>query len=402
VPPLPTIRLDSSHPSAGLDWNTPLCCASHLLVCEGTQTILTGEQDETWDDPLKALEWMASTFPRPGRWVGFLSYDLGRWFEEVPAQALDDLHLPLFAFGFVPQEDSAVTPVTAPSPLASPRALRPSRGAAIESGEVHIQSNFTREEYLRAVARAIDYIAAGDIFQVNLSQRLTLATTRSASTIYDHLLATAPAHYGGLLDFGDFALICNSPELFFRIDPDGRIITRPIKGTRPRRPGMDEALRESIKDQAELNMIVDLERNDLGRICRIGSVRVTEPRVIEAHPTVYHGAATIAGRLREGIGFVEVLRAMFPGGSITGAPKIRAMQIIDELEPHARGPYCGAIGYLDHTGLIEFNIAIRTMTLTNGTAYIPVGGGIVADSSPESEYAETLTKAQALLAALTR
>jgi para-aminobenzoate synthetase component 1 len=163
---------------------------------------------------------------------------------------------------------------------------------------------------------------------------------------------------------------------------------------------MEVALRESVKDQAELNMIVDLERNDLGRVCEIGSVKVSEARVIEAHPTVYHGAATVEGLLRREVGLVELLRATFPGGSVTGAPKIRAMEIIEELEPTRRGPYCGAIGYLSADGSMEFNVAIRTMIVKDGLVHIPVGGGIVADSAPAEEYEETLTKARAMLGAL--
>jgi para-aminobenzoate synthetase component I len=222
--------------------------------------------------------------------------------------------------------------------------------------------------------------------------------------IYGRLQAEAPAVYGALLDYGDFALVSNSPELFLNVMPlaDGKnkVVTRPIKGTRRRAVGAEEELRNSLKDQAELNMIVDVERNDLGRICEIGSVKVTEPRAIETHPTVVHGVATIEGVLREDVGFVELLRATFPTGSVTGAPKIRAMEIIDELEPTRRGAYCGAIGYLDADGTIEFSVAIRTMTIKNGIAYVPVGGGIVADSDPEGEYEETLVKARAMLAAL--
>jgi len=178
------------------------------------------------------------------------------------------------------------------------------------------------------------------------------------------------------------------------------VMTRPIKGTRPRAAGMDLALRESAKDQAELNMIIDLERNDLGRICEIGSVHVSQPRTIEAHPTVYHGAATVEGTLRDDVTLVDLLRATFPGGSVTGAPKIRAMEIIDELEPTRRGPYCGAIGYLAPGGFVEFNIAIRTMIVRDGLVHIPVGGGIVADSDPAAEYEETLVKAKAMFTAL--
>jgi anthranilate/para-aminobenzoate synthase component I len=179
-----------------------------------------------------------------------------------------------------------------------------------------------------------------------------------------------------------------------------RVVTRPIKGTRPRGVGMREELLRSEKDQAELNMIVDLERNDLGRVCEVGSVRVTQTRAIEEHPTVYHGVATVEGRLREDVGLVELLRATFPGGSVTGAPKIRAMEIIEELEPVRRGPYCGAIGWIGAGGAMEFNVAIRTMVVKGGTVYMPVGGGIVADSVPEREYEETIVKARAMFDAV--
>lgn len=268
-----------------------------------------------------------------------------------------------------------------------------------------VRSTFTRGQYLKAVGTAIEYIRAGDIFQVNLSQRFSAHLFEDPKTIYQRLLEASPAHYGGLLDFCDYALICNSPELFLRVtrEPETairRVTTRPIKGTRPRLPGMAAELRDSAKDAAELNMIIDLERNDLGRVCSIGSVKVTQPRTIETHPTVLHGAATVEGVLRDDVSFVDLLRATFPGGSITGAPKIRAMEIIDELEPVRRGPYCGAIGYLDSDGTIEFNIAIRTMIAANGLIHIPVGGGIVADSEPAAEYEETLVKARAMFTAL--
>jgi para-aminobenzoate synthetase component 1 len=267
------------------------------------------------------------------------------------------------------------------------------------------KSNFSCDEYVDAVARSIEYIRAGDVFQVNLSQRFSMELGESPAAVYQRLLDESPARYGGLLEFGDHALICNSPELFLRVDPDPvtgvrRVMTRPIKGTRPRFDGMDVELRASVKDQAELNMIVDLERNDLGRVCEVGSVTVSQPRVIEAHPTVFHGAATIEGVLRDDVSFVDLLRATFPGGSVTGAPKIRAMEIIEELEPVRRGPYCGAIGYLAPNGHMQFNVAIRTMIAKDGVVHIPVGGGIVADSDPQAEYEETLVKARAMFAAL--
>ena len=363
-----------------------------------------------WDEPLAALRWMASTFPCQGRWVGYLSYDLGRWFEDLPATAADDLSLPLLAFAFVPEGALPALPALS---ARLPSARRSKRTWTRDA----LTSTFSRDGYQSAVRRCIDYVAAGDVFQVNLSQRFTVPLRSDALGVYRRLQADAPAAFGGLLDFGDFALVCNSPELFLRITPDPatgndrgdhpgkptgrrRVVTRPIKGTRPRSPGMEAELRDSIKDQAELNMIVDLERNDLGRVCEIGSVKVTEPRAIEAHPTVYHGVAAIEGVLRDDVGFVDLLRATFPGGSVTGAPKIRAMQIIEELEPVRRGPYCGAIGYLSADGHAQFNVAIRTILVKDGLAHVPVGGGIVADSDPVSEYEETLVKARAMFAAL--
>ncbi|MDP9173433.1 MAG: anthranilate synthase component I family protein [Planctomycetota bacterium] len=343
-----------------------------------------------WDDPLDALGWMSKTYwPGGGRWIGYLSYDLGRLFEKLPDGAVDDLNLPLFVFTYCRRASERIY---APEP-------------AYGSSDTPLQSNFTRPAYEAAVARAIEYISAGDVFQVNLSHRFKAGLKVHPAAIYHYLVRHTPSAYGAYLAYGDFVLISNSPELFLRVAPDPenggrRIITRPIKGTRPNAPGMENELRDSAKDQAELNMIIDLERNDLGRVCTIGSVRVTQPRAIEVHPTVIHGVSTIEGSLRDDVSFVDLLRAMFPGGSVTGAPKIRAMEIIDALEPTRRGPYCGAIGYLDADGTMQFNISIRTMIVKEGMIYIPVGGGVVADSNPAAEYEETLVKAKAMLAAV--
>jgi para-aminobenzoate synthetase component 1 len=338
-----------------------------------------------WDDPLAALAWMSETWPDAhGRWVGHLNYDLGRLFESIGNGPADDLQIPLFHFTFcIPAAERAPGPDL---PYRMDSAL--------------LRSNFTRPQYVRAVDRAIEYIGAGDVFQVNLSQRFTVGLRENPANLYHRLSQHSPARYAALLSYGDYAMISHSPELFFRVDADRRITTRPIKGTRPLRPGMQEQLRDSAKDQAELHMIVDLERNDLGRVCRVGTVRVVEPRTIETHPGVYHGVATVEGILRDDVALVDLLRAMFPGGSVTGAPKIRAMQIIDELEPVRRGPYCGAIGYLAADGSMQFNVAIRTMLVKDGLVHIPVGGGIVADSNPQAEYEETLTKAKAMFDAL--
>ena len=355
-----------------------------MLWCDGgtgRAELRGGRGERSWGDPLSALSWMADDGRTSGgRWVGYLGYDLGRWFERLPSPPPDDLRLPLFAFTWHrPAGGPDVHPGLRPAPTA----------VAVP--------NFTRPAYEWAVARAVEYIRAGDVFQVNLSQRFAVRTSEGAGSVYARL---APAAYGGCLDYGTFAVVSNSPELLLRVTSDRRVVTRPIKGTRPNRPGMAEQLRHSEKDAAELHMIVDLERNDLGRVCEVGSVRVTQPRTIEHHPTVLHGVATVEGQLRADVTFVDLLRATFPGGSVTGAPKVRAMQIIDELEPVRRGPYCGAIGYLAADGSAEFNIAIRTMTIQDGTAYVPVGGGIVADSDPAAEYEETLVKARAMFAAL--
>ncbi|HWE93989.1 MAG TPA: anthranilate synthase component I family protein [Tepidisphaeraceae bacterium] len=403
--PSPLIRLDSSHPDERT-WPWPATHAGIVLRCDAANLETTLHRGEhllaTWKNPLEALGWLGSadawsdreTPHARDRWIGFLSYDLGRLFETISPQPARGDELPLFAFARCREEHAPAgsdpdTGHSAAMPISSSAALR---------------STFTPAGYRAAVGRVIDYIRAGDVFQVNLSQRFTLPCRIPLASVYARLLRDSPAHYGGLLDFGDFALISNSPELFLRTgtpsDGRRRIITRPIKGTRPCLSGMDVQLRDSVKDQAELNMIVDLERNDLGRICEIGTVKVTQPRTIEAHPTVYHGVATVEGILRPDVNFVDILGATFPGGSVTGAPKIRAMQIIDELEPVSRGPYCGAIGHLSADGSMEFNVAIRTMIVRDGQAHVPVGGGIVADSDPAAEYEETLVKARAMFTAL--
>jgi para-aminobenzoate synthetase component 1 len=348
-------------------------------------------------------------------WVGFLSYDLGRFFETLPTRCTDDLHWPLFDFTYhdvlvahdnLDNRSYLITPDNARAPYNPACTCGASESTAAPATPLPSPqpvSNFSRAAYEAAVARVIDYITAGDVFQVNLSQRFSAPLPVSPAQIYQRLQQQAPAFFGALLDYGNYALISNSPELFFCITPtpQGRVVlTRPIKGTRPRKAGMERQLRDSPKDQAELFMIVDLERNDLGRVCRIGSVKVSEQRTIETHPTVYHGAAGIEGVLCDDVGMVDLLRAIFPGGSVTGAPKIRAMQIIEELEPTRRGPYCGAIGYLSVDGHVAFNLAIRTMLARDGRIHIPVGGGIVADSVPSEEYDETLVKARAMFDAL--
>ncbi|HEX8914296.1 MAG TPA: anthranilate synthase component I family protein [Humisphaera sp.] len=360
---------------------------------DGAALSYAGRDVRRWADPLEALAWLPRSWrdlllPDDEPWVGYIGYDLGRLFETLPARAAEVIDAPLFAFG----RATPGAPVSSGAPAVAPH----------QAGG--LRSNFTRPAYLAAVERALEYIRAGDVFQVNLAQSFAAPAAEPPLAVYRRLQAATPGEYAAFLDFGDLAVVSNSPELFFRIEPlpggRRRIVNRPIKGTRPRLPGMDRELELSEKDRAELTMIVDLQRNDLGRVCEVGSVRVTQPRAIEAHPTVYHGVATVEGILRPDVGFVDVLRALFPCGSITGCPKIRAMEIIDELEPTRRGPYCGAIGQVWADGTMEFNVAIRTMTFKDGVVHLPVGGGIVADSVPEAEYDETLVKARAMLAAL--
>lgn len=255
--------------------------------------------------------------------------------------------------------------------------------------------------YQAGVRRVLDYLAAGDVFQVNLSRLLEAKGDFDPLDLYERLSRRSPAPYAALIGAPGGWLIGSSPELFYATR-GRRIVTRPIKGTRPRGSSAAEDRRSladlaaSAKERAELAMIVDLERNDLGRVCEYGSVRVREPGAIESYAQVHHRVATIEGRLRVDVRLMDVVRAMFPGGSITGAPKIRAMEIIDELESGRRGPYTGAVGYYSF-GCSMFNIAIRTIVLERGRLWCRVGGGIVADSDPEAEYLETVHKARGIV-----
>ena len=406
-------------------------CEPFLVVqSRGSRVWVNG--DKVGRNPFAVLRRLLKQYGRPaaeppipftGGAVGYFAYDLGRFIERLPDHTVDDIPLPEahFAFydavaGFDHQTGQwyvASTDVGVKGLEDRARRLRRAVAAAPAPhpfGPVSargLASNFTHDAYLRSVARAIDYIAAGDIFQVNLSQRFEAETDASPLDLYAALRAANPAPFACYLPLDDaHAVLSSSPERYLRVT--GRHVeTRPIKGTRPRRAG-DEAfnrrmrgeLLASAKDRAELTMIVDLERNDLGRVCSYGSVQVTESIVLEEYPTVYHLVATVEGELHRGQDLIRLVKASFPGGSITGAPKIRSMEIIDELEPTKRSVYTGNIGYIGFDGRADLNIAIRTMLLAEGKVYAQVGGGIVADSQPEAEYQETLDKARALLQAL--
>jgi len=294
---------------------------------------------------------------------------------------------------------------------AAPAPSFPLDDALPEARALGLRSSFTHRGYLDAVARVREYILAGDIFQANLSQRLEAPLREHPWSLYRRLRRVNPAPFAAYLDFGDVVVASASPERFLGA-PDGRHVeARPIKGTRPRGTGpmhdaaLGRALEESAKDRAENLMIVDLLRNDLSRVCLPGTVHAPELFTLERHSTVHHLVSSVVGELAPGADAAALLAATFPGGSITGAPKIRAMEIIAELEPSRRGVYCGSVGYLSVTGALDTSIVIRTyLALADADGhprvYFSVGGGIVADSDPEDEYRETLTKAKALIDAL--
>ena len=387
--------------------------------------------------------------PFQGGIAGYVAYDWGLTLERLPEPRFDDLALPdtvlclydwVLAWDHVTSQAwliSTGVPEIEPSARtarARERAsdvigllrgdskgstaglenkTRPTNVAPayrVEGGwwprSLDLRSSFTREGYLEAVARVREYIFAGDIFQANLSQRFEAPLAGSAWAFYRRLRARNAAPFAAYMDSPEAAVVSASPERFLRVDASGHVETRPIKGTRPRGVGpehdaaLGQALAESAKDRAENLMIVDLMRNDLSRVCAPGSVRVSELFSLERYATVHHLVSTVVGDLEPGCDALHLLRAAFPGGSITGAPKLRAMEIIAELEPSRRGVYCGSIGYWSLTGDLDTNIAIRTAIVQGDRVYFSAGGGIVADSDPAQEYDETLDKARGLIDAL--
>jgi para-aminobenzoate synthetase component 1 len=372
-------------------------------------------------------------------------YELGGEFERVPRPAIDEFQLPPLAIGLYDvvvafdHATNAAWIVSQGWPEADPhsrRARATDRLAQFQrllqcevasaTGESHVErttiprnhlapqhatgiddltSSFSATDYQQAVRRAIDYIHAGDVFQVNLSQRLLHPAQGSPVELYCRLRERNPAPMAGYLDGGDWQIASASPERFLRV-VDRHVETRPIKGTAARTRQADadrasgEQLTASPKDRAENVMIVDLLRNDLSRVCRPESVRVTQLCGLEEYAWVQHLVSVVEGTLEDQYSPLDLLRSSFPGGSVTGAPKIRAMEIIAELEPTVRGPYCGALGYLGVGGRMDTSILIRTITVAGGWWQIPVGGGIVADSDPRREFEETWHKAKGMLQAL--
>jgi len=398
---------------------------------------LTGDPFDVLGNLLETyqLDCQSSPVPFIGGAVGYLSYDLCHFIEKLPTTAVDDLKLPECYMGFYdsilafdnlegktyivstgfPELDNKRRKERAIKRIKEMKARLDEVPASddgnipqpvsLAENEVGIKGCFSHKEYVEAVKKARQYIINGDIFEVNLSQRFGTKLNITPYELYKRLRSINPAPFACYLGFEDIIVVSASPERFLSLQGDF-VETRPIKGTRPRgkSPQQDEALADellkSAKDRAENIMIVDLERNDLGRVCRYGSVKVTELAILEVFPTVFHLTSTVVGRLNDGKKNIDLLRATFPGGSITGAPKVRAMEIIDELEPTRRSIYTGCIGYLGFNGDIDLNIAIRTFIIKGEKVYFQVGGAVVYDSDPEAEYQETLHKARALIDSL--
>lgn len=436
-------------------WTMPLLLESCLQRPGlGRYSFLTADPFETHVvetpeygvDPFRSLRRSLERYPTEHRGdlppfqggaAGLLCYELGRCWEKLPAPARDEQRIPAMVVGIhdwviawdhvtgncwlisqgFPETSDTLRLARARSRGEAVRQLlmspAPANVPGIESvstdrseeDSIPYHSNFGRDGYLRGVEQVIEYIRAGDIFQANLSQRLSCSAGMATLPLYRRLREMNPATFAGYFASDDWAVLSSSPERFMQVQ--GEVVsTRPIKGTRRRRriPEADlyarDELRESEKDRAENVMIVDLLRNDLSRVCMPGTMRVPELCSVETYETVTHLVSEVKAKLQPGKTFWDVMAASFPGGSITGAPKVRAMEIIAELEQVARGPYCGSLFYCGFDGWADSSILIRTLTHRFGQLSFPVGGGVVVQSSPQAEYEETLAKAAGMLRAL--
>ncbi len=414
------------------------------FTASGNQVTIT-ERDghsatSTSPDPLKALETLVAEFRGPripglppfcGGAVGFAGYDSVRYVERLPNTPPDDRGIPDLCFGFYDEMvifdhiNKTVLAVvhsrTADYSDACRRvdALVERLSVPLADLSVHdidlntrypdpserYQSNFTPQSWEAMVRKGIEYILAGDVFQYVPSQRFRTATTADAFDIYRALRVINPSPFMFFVDAGDTKLVGASPEIMCRVE-NGEMTVRPLAGTRRRgaTPDADKALAEELladpKERAEHIMLVDLGRNDVGKVCELGSVKLAELMVVERYSHVMHISSTVTGKLQHGLSAFDALRSALPAGTLSGAPKVRAMEIIDELEPHKRGPYGGAVGYFDFSGNMDTCIALRTLVMQGQTADIQAGCGVVADSDPASEYAETVNKAMGLMRAI--
>ena len=427
------VLLDSALARPGLGRYSYVTADPFLVVrSEGRRVEVIERENviQLEDNPFSVLQRLLSDFrtnrqlngpPFQGGAIGYFGYEMGGLLERLPGVAVDDLGLPDMSIGFydwVVAFDHAngrawlITTNFSKEGRAkwALDRIRVGRFASaskngMPSITTNLRSNFTRDQYVDAVRCVKRYIAAGDIYQANISQRFEATVDADPWPLYQALRNTAPAPFGAYLRFPEASVLSGSPEQFLRVE-NGLVETRPMKGTRPRgsTPEDDDRLRRELaaseKDRAENIMIVDLLRNDLGRVCIPGTIRVPELFTVERYPNVHQLVSSVTGELRPEHDAVDLLTACFPGGSVTGAPKIRAMEIINEIEPVQRGVYCGAIGYIGFDGSMQLSIPIRTMLTKGRQVYLQVGGGIVADSDPESEYQETLVKARGGLEAL--
>jgi para-aminobenzoate synthetase component 1 len=437
-----TVLLESSKQMAGLGgWSWVTGPAVATLETRGARTALTESVSDRvlgeWADPFEAIDAVRSSLPaghtpRPaglgfaGGLVGHLGYDLARFVERLPVIAADEPALPalrlhlcdhLYAFDHTasqwywcecptPWGEAGARERVWASTRACAAARTPTAGRFAAGA---LQSCTPPARYVQQVQQVLDFIAAGDIFQANLSHRLEAPFEGDPYALYRALTAHNPAPFSAYLPGTGFAIASVSPERFLKLDvtPEGRVVTaRPIKGTLPRDadPARDEAQRlalmHSVKDRAENLMIVDLMRNDLGRVAQVGSVKVERLFEAEPHPSVWQLVSTIRATLRDDQGVAELLRACWPPGSMTGAPKVRAMEIIEALEPVRRGPYAGAIGYFDASGAIDLSVVIRTAIVHGARVMLQLGGAVVADSDPAQELAETEAKGRFIVQAL--
>ena len=399
------------------------------LVKEGNNFYINGEKETTCSFETYLKTYLAehkdknnTELPIISGAIGYFSYEYGRKLMEVDSVKEDFVSIPdavlvFYDFYIIEDRHEQRTYLIANGITREAAKLLDEMESRINGKPVYmqkesdteypieVQPNFAKDEYKQAVDRMIRYIIEGDIYITNMTQQLTVKSDKVPLDVFYDLRENNPSPFGGYFDYGDFQIVCASPERFLKMQK-GHVNTRPIKGTRKRGETPEEdmfmrtELENSEKDKSELLMIVDLERNDLNRVCRPGSVKVTELFSVEEYATVFHLVSDIEGDLEESKNVMDLLEAAFPGGSITGAPKYRAMEIIDEMENNKRNLYTGSIGYLTLDGGCDFNIVIRTALYKDGKYYLGVGGGITAESDLEFEYEETLQKAKAVLLAM--
>ena len=399
------------------------------LVKEGNGFYINGEKETTCSFETYLKTYLAehkdknnTELPIISGAIGYFSYEYGRKLMEVDSVKEDLVSIPdavlvFYDFYIIEDRQEQRTYLIANGITGEAAKLMDEMETRINGKPVYMQKesdteylievlpNFAKDEYKQAVDRMIRYIIEGDIYIVNMTQQLTVKSDKVPLDVFYDLRENNPSPFGGYFDYGDFQIVCASPERFLKMQK-GHVNTRPIKGTRKRGETPEEdmlmrtELEKSEKDKSELLMIVDLERNDLNRVCNPGSVKVTELFTVEEYATVFHLVSDIEGDLEESKNIMDLLEAAFPGGSITGAPKYRAMEIIDEMENNKRNLYTGSIGYLTLDGDCDFNIVIRTALHKDGKYYLGVGGGITAESDLEFEYEETLQKAKAVLQAM--